>query len=113
MKQQELFNQSSEPSRRSGLERVLLVDGHNLAFRSYYALSELTTSTGQPVQAIYGFMRTLLKLLAEDGHCVIVVFDAPAPSFRHEQFEDYKAQRAPTPPELRTQLDIIRELVSR
>ena len=111
MKQQELFNQSSEPSRRSGLERVLLVDGHNLAFRSYYALSELTTSTGQPVQAIYGFMRTLLKLLAEDGHCVIVVFDAPAPSFRHEQFEDYKAQRAPTPPELRTQLDIIRELV--
>ena len=92
-------------------ERILIVDGHHLAYRNYFALGELTTSRGEPVQAVYGFARTLLKLLKEDGDCVIVVFDAPQPSFRHERFAAYKAQRAPTPEDFKPQLEKIKRLV--
>jgi len=94
-------------------KRIVLVDGHHLAFRSYYALKDagLTTSTGEPVHAVYGFARTLLKLLREDGDCVIVVFDAPGPSFRHEEFAEYKAQRVAPPEDFKPQVEKIKELV--
>lgn len=94
-------------------KRIVLVDGHHLAFRSYYALKDagLTTSTGEPVHAVYGFARTLLKLLREDGDCVIVVFDAPGPSFRHEEFAGYKAQRTAPPEDFRPQVEKIKQLV--
>ncbi len=92
-------------------DRIVLVDGHHLAYRNYFALGELSTSKGEPVQAIYGFLRTLLKLFREDGDCVIVVFDAPGPSFRHEAYEAYKAQRAPTPEDFKTQLERIKQIV--
>ncbi len=92
-------------------KRVVLVDGHHLAYRNYFALPEMTTSRGKPVQAVYGFLRTLLKLLREDGDCVIVVFDAPQPSFRHRAYAEYKAQRAPTPEDFRPQVEKIKEAV--
>jgi len=92
-------------------KRIVLVDGHHLAYRNYFALGELTTSRGEPVQAVYGFLRTLLKLLREDGDCVIVVFDAPVPSFRHETYAEYKAQRAPTPEDFKPQVEKIKEAV--
>ncbi|WP_287409110.1 DNA polymerase I [Oceanithermus sp.] len=94
-------------------ERIVLVDGHHLAFRSYYALKDagLSTSRGEPVHAVYGFARTLLKLLREDGDCVIVVFDAPGPSFRHEEFAGYKAQRVAPPEDFGPQVEKIKQLV--
>ena len=91
--------------------RVLLVDGHHLAYRTFHALKGLTTSRGEPVQAVYGFAKSLLKALKEDGEAVIVVFDAKAPSFRHEAYEGYKAGRAPTPEDFPRQLALIKELV--
>jgi DNA polymerase-1 len=91
--------------------RVLLVDGHHLAYRTFHALKGLTTSRGEPVQAVYGFAKSLLKALKEDGDAVIVVFDAKAPSFRHEAYEGYKASRAPTPEDFPRQLALIKELV--
>ncbi|WP_117237084.1 DNA polymerase I [Thermus sediminis] len=91
--------------------RVLLVDGHHLAYRAFFALRGLTTSRGEPVQAVYGFAKSLLKALKEDGDAVIVVFDAKAPSFRHEAYEGYKAGRAPTPEDFPRQLALIKELV--
>jgi DNA polymerase-1 len=91
--------------------RVLLVDGHHLAYRTFHALKGLTTSRGEPVQAVYGFAKSLLKALKEDGDSVIVVFDAKAPSFRHEAYEGYKARRAPTPEDFPRQLALIKELV--
>jgi len=93
--------------------RIVLVDGHHLAFRNYYALKDagLTTSRGEPVHAVYGFARTLLKLLREDGECVIVVFDAPGPSFRHEEYAEYKAGRAETPEDFHPQLELIKQFV--
>jgi DNA polymerase-1 len=91
--------------------RVLLVDGHHLAYRTFFALKGLTTSRGEPVQAVYGFAKSLLKALKEDGDVVVVVFDAKAPSFRHEAYEAYKAGRAPTPEDFPRQLALIKELV--
>lgn len=88
-----------------------MVDGHHLAYRSYFALGKLTTSRGEPTQAIFGFLRTLLKLLKEDGNCVIVVFDPPTKTFRHDAFEEYKAHRAATPDDFYPQLEKIKKLV--
>ncbi|MDT7919558.1 MAG: DNA polymerase I [Meiothermus sp.] len=92
-------------------DRIWLVDGHHLAYRSYFAFEKLTTSRGEPTQAIFGFLRTLLKLLKEDGDCVIVVFDPPTRTFRHDAFEEYKANRAATPDDFYPQLEKIKELV--
>ena len=92
-------------------DRIWLVDGHHLAYRSYFAFEKLTTSRGEPTQAIFGFLRTLLKLLKEDGDCVIVVFDPPTRTFRHDAFEEYKANRAVTPDDFYPQLEKIKELV--
>jgi len=99
---------SSEPPERN---LIWLVDGHHLAYRSYFALGKLTTSRGEPTQAIFGFLRTLLKLLKEDGNCVIVVFDPPTKTFRHDAFEEYKAHRAATPDDFYPQLEKIKKLV--
>ncbi|RDI95047.1 DNA polymerase I [Meiothermus sp. QL-1] len=105
MEQPSLFAEGQGP------QRVWLVDGHHLAYRSYFAFGKLTTSRGEPTQAIYGFLRSLLKLLREDGDCVVVVFDAPAKTFRHEAYQGYKAGRAPTPEDFPLQLERIKELV--
>ena len=100
-------------------KRIVLVDGHALAFRSYFAIQALSTKSGRPVQAIFGFLRTILKLLRDGGsrrkvsadHAIIVVFDAPAKTFRHEEFDSYKAGRAPTPEDLPQQIREIKHLV--
>lgn len=113
-------------------KRVVLIDGHALAYRSYFALSRgpttMMTSKGEPTQAIFGFMKTLMKLLRDGGdsnkrklpamalsdardHAVIVVFDPPVKTFRHEAFADYKAGRAQTPDDLPEQIRKIKRLV--
>ena len=92
---------------------MVVIDGHALAFRSYYAIRDLTTSTGRPVNAIFGFLRSLLRILDEEGEhdATVVTFDAPAKTFRHEQFEDYKAGRAPIPEDLPSQIDTIKRAI--
>ncbi len=87
------------------------MDGHHLAYRNFFALKGLTTSRGEPIQAVYGFAKSLLKALREDGDTVIVVFDAKAPSFRHQAYEGYKAGRLPTPEDFPRQLELIKTLV--
>ena len=102
-------------------KRVTLIDGHALAYRSYFALQRssgsLSTSKGEPVQAIYGFIKTLLRHV-KDGvkkgtreGAVIVVFDPPVKTFRHEAFENYKAGRADTPDDLHDQVHKIKRIV--
>jgi len=113
--QNALFADSPEASDASAVngKSVTMIDGHALAFRSYYAIRGLTNSRGRSVNAIYGFMRSLLRLLAEDGEgdSTIIAFDASEKTFRHEQYEEYKAGRAPTPEDLPDQIDTIRQLV--
>lgn len=90
---------------------LLLVDGNNLLFRSFFAMPRLTRSDGQPNGALHGYASTLRKLLREEapGFCA-VVFDAPGPTFRHEMFADYKANRPPMPEDLARQIPFTRDL---
>ena len=90
---------------------LLLVDGNNLLFRSFFAMPRLTRSDGQPNGALHGYTATLRKLLREEapGFCA-VVFDAPGPTFRDEMFAEYKANRPPMPEELARQVPFTRDL---
>lgn len=115
-RQDGLFDAPSEPAEapsQSRPGRVVVIDGHALAYRSYFAMRELSTSGGQPTNAIYGFVRALLRLLADEGDpaTLVVAFDAPAPTFRHKRFEGYKAGRAPTPDDLPQQVAMIKRLL--
>ncbi|MEX2535627.1 MAG: DNA polymerase I [Trueperaceae bacterium] len=109
--QNELF-QAAEASPRNG-NKIVVIDGHALAFRSYYAIRELSNSQGRSVNAVYGFLRSLLRILREEGEhdATVVTFDAPAKTFRHEQYEDYKAGRAAIPDDLPEQISTVKQLV--
>jgi DNA polymerase-1 len=93
---------------------LYLVDGHALAFRSYYAFirQPLVNSKGEETSAVFGFLNTMLNLIAgKNPDYVAVVFDTPAPTFRHERFADYKANRTEMPESLAEQLPVIYELL--
>lgn len=92
---------------------LMLVDGHALAYRAYHAFPPLTTSSGELVNAVYGFSRILLTVL-RDLKCdhICVSFDLPKPTFRHEKYTGYKAQREEMPTDLRSQIERIKEIVA-
>ncbi len=92
-------------------DTAVLIDGHALAFRSYFALPPLTSKTGEPTHAVLGFMRQITRLMKQSSNQVIVVFDPPVKTFRHEQYEDYKAGRAQMPADLPAQINRIRAIV--
>lgn len=96
------------------MTRLLLIDGHSVIYRSFFAFirQPLRNSAGFNTSAVYGFARTLRKLLSElkPEYCA-VVYDAPGRTFRHEKFEEYKIQRPPAPEELPPQIPIIKEMV--
>ncbi len=91
---------------------LILFDGNALVHRAFHALPPLSiTKTGEMVNAVQGFASTLLKLLKENKPDYwAIAFDRAAPTFRHEMFEDYKAQRPKTPPELVTQIERVHQL---
>lgn len=90
---------------------VLLVDGHGLAYRAFYALPELSTKEGIPTNAVLGFANMLVKIMEDvSPRFVGVVFDAAAPTFRHEAFKEYKEGRRPTPELFKEQLPYIKKL---
>lgn len=96
------------------MPRLFLLDGTALAYRSHFALarSGLTTLSGQPTGATYGFTMTLRRILdSEKPDRIAVALDPKGPTFRHEQFEEYKATREKAPEELIEQLDLIRAVV--
>jgi len=89
---------------------ILLVDGHGLAFRAFFALPELTAPDGTPTNALLGYANMLLKTMEDvKPDLAAVVFDAPGPTFRHEAYEAYKEGRQPTPPEFKVQVPFIKE----
>jgi len=92
--------------------RLLLFDGHSIAFRSYYAIRELTTKAGRPVNAAFGFWRAILKTLRDyPSAYAAVAFDAGGETFRHRMYPDYKATRKPTPEDLREQIPLMQKLL--
>ena len=93
-------------------KQMLLIDGHGLAYRGFYALPEnLAAADGTPTNAILGFMNMLMKALEEwPSEGLGIFFDAKGPTKRHELFENYKEGRKPTPDSFKVQLPLIVEL---
>ncbi len=92
---------------------LYLIDGSSYIYRAFYALPNLTTSKGFPTNAIYGFLNMLTKIIkqAQPGY-LAVAFDHKAPTFRHKKYEKYKITRKPMPEALKTQLPVIKEIIS-
>ena len=90
---------------------LLLMDGHALVHRAWHAIREPLSvrATGEDVRAIFGFLNIFLRTLNDRRPThVAIAFDVSAPTFRHENFAEYKAHRPPTPPELRPQFDRVK-----
>src|SRR6202522_65819 len=95
------------------MARLMLLDGNSLTYRAFFALpTDMATASGQVTNAVYGFTSMLVNLL-KDHHPdqLVVAFDRPEPTFRHEMISDYKAGRAETPDILRQQLGLVRQLI--
>jgi DNA polymerase-1 len=89
--------------------RLYLIDGYSNIFRAFYAIRHLSNSKGEPTNAVYGFVQMLRKLLRDEQPDLIgVALDVSRQTVRTEKFEDYKANRAPMPEELRGQIPQIR-----
>lgn len=94
--------------------RILLIDGHSLAYRAFYALplENFSTSSGQHTNAVYGFASMLLNLIRDEKPThIAAAFDVSRKTFRTEAFPEYKANRAKTPDEFRSQVTYINELL--
>ena len=95
---------------------LMVMDGHAMVHRSFHAISvqrHLSISaTGEDITGVYGFTNVFLRALQDwkPTYCAIT-FDTSAPTFRHQRFEEYKAQREPTPPELLTQFDRVKQVM--
>jgi DNA polymerase-1 len=92
---------------------LMLLDGHSLAYRAFFALpTDMATASGQVTNAVYGFTSMLVNLLKDhQPDRIAVAFDRPEPTFRHAMIPDYKAGRAETPDILRQQLGLVRQVV--
>ena len=106
------------PSRRSVSsmkETLLVIDGHSMAFRAFYALpvEKFVTAQGQHTNAVYGFASMLIKILEkyQPSH-VAVAFDVSRHSFRTEEYPEYKGTRDATPEEFKGQIELIRDLLT-
>jgi DNA polymerase-1 len=94
-------------------EKLFLIDGNSYCYRAFYAIKELRNSKGKPTNAVYGVILMLKKLLEKEKPAYLAVaFDLKGPTFRHKQFEDYKAHRKPMPDDLVSQMGLIKETIS-
>jgi DNA polymerase-1 len=96
-------------------KRLLLIDGHSMAYRAFFALpaENFTTAQGQHTNAIYGFATMLISLIKEEKPThIAVAFDVSRKTFRTDIFPEYKANRSKTPDEFRSQMSYLHELVS-
>ncbi|MCF7871085.1 MAG: DNA polymerase I [Candidatus Omnitrophica bacterium] len=92
-------------------KKLYLIDGTSLCYRSHFAI-KLNNSSGFPTGAVYGFYRTLKKLIIEHGaEFIAICFDISRKTHRQEKYKDYKIQRPPLPDELKSQFPVIRKLV--
>jgi DNA polymerase-1 len=90
----------------------MVLDGNSIVNRAFYGIKLLTTKDGTPTNGVYGFLAILQKLIGEESpEALCVTFDLPAPTFRHEQYEAYKAQRKGMPDELAVQMPVLKEVL--
>jgi DNA polymerase I len=94
--------------------RLLLLDGHSLAYRAFFALpvENFSTTTGQPTNAVYGFTAMLINVLRDESPThIAVAFDEGGPTFRHEAYAEYKATRSESPTDFRGQVSLVKEVL--
>src|SRR5207342_1635845 len=94
--------------------RLLLLDGHSLAYRAFFALpvENFSTTDGQPTNAVYGFTAMLINVLRDEAPThVAVAFDVSKRTFRHEAYADYKATRSETPSDFKGQVSLVHEVL--
>ncbi|MEY3470287.1 MAG: hypothetical protein RLZZ575_747, partial [Actinomycetota bacterium] len=99
---------------KSDPKHLLLVDGHSLAYRAFYALplESFATSSGQPTNAVYGFTSMLINAIKDEKPThIAIAFDVSRNTFRKELFSEYKANRAKTPDEFKSQLPLIHQVI--
>ncbi|MCT2281058.1 DNA polymerase I [Micromonospora chalcea] len=95
--------------------RLLLVDGHSLAYRAFFALpvENFSTTTGQPTNAVYGFTSMLINVLRDEQPThIVVAFDVSRRSFRTEKYSEYKAGRSETPTDFKGQVSLVKEVLA-
>ncbi|MCY3851316.1 MAG: DNA polymerase I [Acidimicrobiaceae bacterium] len=95
------------------MAKLMLIDGNSLVYRAFFALpTDMATASGQVTNAVYGFTSMLIHLLKEhEPDRIVVAFDRPEPTFRHELTPTYKAQRSSAPDILRQQMGLVREVL--
>jgi len=93
--------------------KLIAIDGNSLMFRAFYALPNMTNRKGTPTGALHGFLSMLMKLIEMKPDYLLAAFDMSTPTFRHEQYTEYKAGRRETPQELREQFPMLRELLKK
>lgn len=93
-------------------ETVYVIDSHSLIFQVFHAIPEMTSPRGEPVSAVFGFLRDLLFLIEQRApDYLIAAFDMPGPTFRHDLYDGYKADRGEMPAELVSQLPKIQDML--
>lgn len=93
-------------------KKAFIIDGNSYAYKVFFAIKNLSNSKGQPINAVFGFARMLLKILKEKKpDYIAVAFDLPHPTFRHKKYEEYKIQRTPMPDDLVFQMELIKKSV--
>lgn len=91
----------------------LLIDGHAVIYRAFYAFPGLTDTQGRLINAVYGFTRIILTAIRDfRPEYIAVTFDCHAPTFRHDNFTEYKANRAEMPDDLKPQIELIKQVVT-
>ncbi|WP_371672189.1 DNA polymerase I [Streptomyces sp. NBC_00289] len=110
----ETASKKTDKTSGEGRPRLMLMDGHSLAYRAFFALpaENFTTATGQPTNAIYGFASMLANTLRDESPThFAVAFDVSRKTWRSEEFTEYKANRSKTPDEFKGQVELIGELL--
>lgn len=93
--------------------KLMLIDGHSILHRAYYGVPDLTNAEGLHTNAVFGFLNIMFRLLDEENpDYLAVAFDLGEPTFRHQMYKEYKANRNPMPPELFEQVDLIKRVLS-
>ena len=106
---------SAQTPDTAGRPRLLLLDGHSLAYRAFFALpvENFSTTTGQPTNAVYGFTSMLINVLRDEKPTHVgVAFDVSRATFRSEEYSDYKANRSASPDEFKGQVSLVKEVLA-
>ncbi|KXG78858.1 DNA polymerase I [Fervidicola ferrireducens] len=94
------------------MKKIMLIDGNSLMHRAFYALPPLMTSKGVHTNAVYGFVNMLMRIIKEESpDYIAVAFDRKAPTFRHQEYAAYKANRIKMPDELAGQFEILKQIL--